>query len=121
MNQVIAGIYGTGGHEKVASAGGESITTLDDLALLFLSEVGFDGSEGVEKIAAARDEVLNEFASFDQAGRALAHHEFEQMEKEASEGDTSALEAFFADLEVAESPADELRTKIAAEIARRTG
>jgi len=121
MNEIIAGIYGTGGMDKVASAEGESISNLGDLSLLFLSEVGFDGSEGVEKIAAAQEEVLGEFAAFDQAGRAMAHYEFEAMEKEAAEGDTSALENFFADVELEESPEESLRGRIEAELARRQG
>ena len=127
MNEVIAGIYGTGGHEKVASEGGDKIETLSDLALALVCEDG-DAEKlasvegGLEKIAAAHDAVLDDLVSFDRAGRAMAHQEISEMEKEAFEkGDPSALEAFFSDAPVAPSANADLKEKLAAELKRRLG
>lgn len=118
MNQVIAGIYGTGGHEKVAYETGERVATLSDLAILLATESGVDTSN-LEKVASAHDSVLGDLISFDRSGRAMAHYEFSQMEKEASEGNTEALELFFAD--VGTSERDQMRQAIRAELARRVG
>lgn len=115
MNQVIAGIYGTGGHEKVAYETGERVATLSDLAILLATESGVDTSD-LEKVASVHESTLGDLISFDRSGRAMAHYEFSQMEKEASEGNTEALEAFFADTE-----RDQLRQAARAELARRVG
>lgn len=117
MNQIIAGIYGTGGQEKVASQGGRKIETLTDLALLIALEGG-DGSDH-EKVASVQESALSDLVNFDRSGRAMAHYEFSQMEKEASEGNGEALTTFFADLleEPAQPPS--LKDAVVAELARR--
>ena len=115
MNELLAGVYGTSGFEKTASEGG--LQTLSDIALLFASEAVEGG--GQEKIASAHGEILEHLVSFDQAGRAIAQHEFTKMEKMAFAGDPSAIEAFFADVE--EPQPDDDREAILAEIERRIG
>ncbi len=96
MNEILAGIYGTGGHEKVASEGGQ-IATLSDLALALVAEEMPQGSD-LEKVASVHGDVLDELAYYDMSGRAAAHAQFSEMEKSASEGDWSELEAFFSDV-----------------------
>lgn len=118
MNHIIAGIYGTGGHEKVASEGGEHIATLSDLAALMIVESGAD-TGNLEKVASAHGATLSDLASFDRSGRAMAHYEFSQMEKEASEGNYAPLEAFFSDLDPEVSERDALKAAIRDELARR--
>lgn len=118
MNQIIAGIYGTGGHEKVASEGGEHIATLSDLAILMTVESGIN-TDNLEKVASAHSSVLGDLVSYDRSGRAMAHYEFSQMEKEASEGNYGPLETFFADLEPEVSERDVLKAAIRDELARR--
>ena len=71
MNEVIAGIYGTGGHEKVASEGGETISTLSDLAVVVSLELGTDPND-LEKLAGESRKHLDDLVSYDQAGRAAA-------------------------------------------------
>jgi len=97
MNQFIAGIYGTRGHEKTAAEGGEKIASLSDLSMLIAAEAGTDTGD-LEKVAAVHDSILKDLISFDQSGRAMAHSEFSEMEAEAAAGDSTALEAFFADI-----------------------
>lgn len=117
MNQIIAGIYGTGGHEKVASEGGETVATLSDLAVLMTAEFGVDTSD-LEKVASVHQSVLGDLISFDRSGRAMAHHEFSQMEAEAANGNAAALEAFFADQAALEKEAS-IKQAIHQEMARR--
>lgn len=115
MNELLAGIYGTGGFEKTASVNGEQ-ATLADLALEFANEAV--GGEDHVKLASARDDIFEHLVSFDRAGRAIAQHEFAQMEKAAHEGDASAIEAFFSD--VAEEPQEmDAKSAVLAEIERR--
>ena len=113
MNELLAGVYGTGGFDKTASEGGP--VTLSDIAHLFASEAVSNGD--LEKVASARNEILEHLVSFDQAGRAIAQHEFTKMEKMAFAGDTSAIEAFFDDVE----EPDNARDAVLAEIQRRLG
>jgi hypothetical protein len=96
MNEILAGIYGTHGHEKVASEGGQ-ISTLSDLALALVTEEMPEGSD-LEKVASVHGGVLDELAFYDMSGRAAAHAEFSEMEKAAADGDWSSLEAFFSDV-----------------------
>lgn len=124
MNQIIAGIYGTHGIEKVASAGGDSINTLSDLAVALITEEMPEGSP-LEKVASVHDSVLSDLAFYDLSGRAAAQSEFSQMEKMASEGDTSALEAFFEEqVEHEDAPHSEaasIKLAVLAELQRRAG
>ena len=115
MNELLAGVYGTGGFEKNASEGGP--TTLVDLAQVFANEAVSDGD--LEKVASAKGEIFEHLVSFDQAGRAVAQHEFTKMEKMAFAGDSSAIEAFFADSEP--SHQDDAHAAVLAEIERRIG
>lgn len=118
MNELLAGIYGTGGFEKVAHEDGRA-TTLSDLAFTFASEAVGDGDH--EKIASAQSDIFEHLVSFDRAGRAIAQNEFSQMEKAAHEGDPSALEAFFEDVATPDVQDDtsDVRSAILAEIERR--
>jgi hypothetical protein len=118
MNELLAGIYGTGGFEKTASAGGENYT-LADLALSFANDAV--GQEDHVKLASARDDIFEHLASFDRAGRAIAQHEFAQMEKAAHAGDPSAIEAFFSDVIEEEPEEVDPRSAVLAEIERRLG
>ena len=119
MNELLANVYGTGGFEKTASEGGTDYSTLADLALAFANEA-VEG-EDHEKVASAHQEIFDHLVSFDRAGRAIAHHEFSQMEKAAHEGDSSALEAFFSDVleDVATPEPTDAREAVLAEIERR--
>jgi hypothetical protein len=130
MNPELAGIYGTGGHEKVASEDGLQINTLSDLALYIIAEqMGGelaqipDDTDRFEKVASVHGPLLEEFASFDRAGRAMAHHEFTEMEKQAASGNWEPLNQFFADVmpEAEENPELEALAAVEAEIARRLG
>jgi hypothetical protein len=97
MNEILAGIYGTSGHEKIASPNGEGQLTLSDLALgIVVEELGEDAE--IEKVASAHDQVLETLVEYDRAGRAVAQAEFSEMEKAAAEGNTEPLEAFFQDM-----------------------
>ena len=121
MNEILAGIYGTGGFEKTASVSGEGEMTLSDLALMLTVEQHDEGTD-LEKVASVHNEVLDNLVAFDRAGRAMAHSEFSEIEKAAHEGNTEPIEAFFADIveedgEDAEKQA--LRQAIEAELARR--
>ena len=121
MNELLAGIYGTAGFEKTASLNGEGPMTLSDLALMLSVEETGEGAD-LEKVASVHDGVLENLVAFDRAGRAMAHQEFSNMEKAASEGDMEPLETFFAEeaAEEPEAPAqDDLREAVLAEIARR--
>ena len=116
MNEHLANIYGTGGMEKRASAESGLAENLSDLALLMVTDHAQEGSD-LTKVAAAHGEKLGFLVEFDQAGRAMAHNEFGQMEKQAAEGDPSALAAFFGE------PVDEraaLKQALVEEIQRRS-
>jgi hypothetical protein len=124
MNDILAGIYGTFGHEKVASEGGQPFASLSDLALAITTETVEEGSD-LEKVASVHGSILEELEFYDLSGRAAAHAQFSEFEKAASEGDTSALEAFFQDViednDGAHSEAAVVKQAILAELARRTG
>tara|TARA_Y100000034_G_scaffold123408_1_gene170109 strand:+ start:1402 stop:1794 length:393 start_codon:yes stop_codon:yes gene_type:complete len=125
MNPILANIYGThGGLEKTAAELPEGVSvddlpdTLSDLALMIISgEV--DGE--IEKTAAQHKGVLDSLIEFDAAGRHVAQAEFSEMEKAAADGDPSALEAFFSDVD-GETELDQkaaARQAILAELERR--
>jgi vacuolar-type H+-ATPase subunit C/Vma6 len=122
MNQILAGIYGTHGHEKVASEGGHAIATLSDLALALVVEQMPEGSD-LEKVASAQAPVLEELEYYDLAGRAAAHSEFSEMEKAASEGNWGPLEAFFEEQveqgDEVHSDAAALKQAVLSELQRR--
>ena len=95
--------------------------SLSDLALLISHEIHGE-SEDLEKVASTHNEVLDTLVAYDQAGRALAHAEFEELEKAAQAGDTTGLEQFFADTVVEEPEVtsdEDLRNAIVAELNRR--
>ena len=119
MNELLAGIYETGGFEKVAGVNGQDPMTLSDLALMIsVEQTGEDAD--LEKVASAQESVLDELVSFDRAGRAMAHAEFSEMEEAASEGNMEPLEIFFTDLEQEEvSEKEQLRAAVLEELARR--
>ncbi len=119
MNELLAGVYGTNGFDKTASAGGA--TTLAGVAQALAAEAVDDRGD-MSKVASAQNEILEHLVSFDQAGRAIAQHEFTQMEKMAFEGDPSAIEAFFGE-EMASEGSSEMspREAVLAEIQRRLG
>ncbi len=106
VNEVLAGIYGTGGAEKVASPGGQGTMTLSDLALLMVVDENTPDDD-IEKVAAAADQVHQSLIEYDQAGRAIAHIHFAELEKMAAEGNTEPIAEFF-DAEQA-PPADSAR------------
>lgn len=114
MNEILAGVYGTGGLEKSASEGGP--TTLADIANAFAQEAV--GDDDLEKVASAQGEILENLVAFDQAGRAIAQNEFSKMEKMAFAGDPSAIEAFF-DGPAQEDEVSDPRAAVLAEIERR--
>lgn len=93
MNQILAGIYGTAGSEKVASEGNSQVSTLSDLAMIIAS----DNENDLQKVASSHEAVLQDLLFFDVAGRTAAQSEFSEMEKAAADGDWSALEAFFSE------------------------
>ena len=122
MNEILSQIYGTGaeGIEKQASESEQ--VTLSDLALALV--VGDDEDPDFEKTASEHGKVLDHLASFDYAGRAMAHHEFAAMEKQAADGDDAALREFFADMiedeqQVGDDKRAQLRAAVAAELERR--
>ncbi len=124
MNVLLANIYSThGGLEKVAAELPEGVTsddlpdTLSDLALMIVS----DDDGDLQKTAAAHENVLGSLIDFDAAGRHVAQAEFSEMEKAAAEGDPSALEAFFANVDGATEIDQRAAAKqaIQAELARR--
>ena len=115
MNELLAGIYQTAGFEKTASVSGEGSMTLSDLALMITVEGNEEAD--LEKVASAHDSVLDELVSFDRAGRAMAHAEFSEMEKAASDGNMAPLETFFAD--VPYDDREDVKTAIQEELARR--
>ena len=119
MNQILAGIYGTHGFEKVASEGGSPISTLSDLALALVTDE-LDESSDLEKVASVHEGVLEELAFYDIAGRSAAQAEFSEMEKMASQGDWGPIEAFFAE-EAEESESAAIKQAVLAELARRHG
>jgi len=124
MNEIIAGIYGTNGMDKVASENEAGVHTLSDLALALVVESEGD-TEDLEKVASVHEGLLDHMVSFDRAGRAMAHSEFGEMEKQASEGNPEAIQEFFSDISdeaVAEPEIDEaaLREALVAELQRRT-
>lgn len=119
MNELLAGIYQTVGFEKTASISGEGAMTLSDLALMITVDGSEEGAD-LEKVASSHDSVLEELVSFDRAGRAMAHAEFSEMEKAASDGNLAPLETFFADVpEGNNDEQEELRAAIEEELARR--
>jgi len=119
MNDILAGIYGTHGFEKVAAEGEQPINHLSDLALAIATEAVPEGTE-FEKVASVHDSILEDLEFYDLSGRAAAHAEFTQMEKQAAEGDPSALHAFFDDVVQPETEAAAVQQAVLAELARRT-
>lgn len=120
-NEILMGIYGTGGLEKTASPFGDGQMTLSDLALMLVVDEEDEGQD-LTKVASAHDGVLDQLVSFDRAGRAMAHHEFSEMEKAAFEGNTAPLEEFFADaVEEPETEVGQLKQAVLAELNRRLG
>jgi len=121
MNELLASIYETGGFEKTASIDGEGQMTLSDLALMLTVDHTGEEEE-IEKVASIHDTVLDNLVSFDRAGRAMAHAEFSEIEKAASEGNVAPLEAFFGET-LEEEPAlderDALKQAVLEELARR--
>ena len=120
MNEVLAGIYGTGGFDKTASVSGEGEMTLSDLALMLTVDQHEEGTD-LEKVASVHNEVLDNLVAFDRAGRAMAHSEFSEIEKAAHEGNAEPIEAFFADVAEDEEDVEKqaLRQAIEAELSRR--
>ncbi len=97
MDPHLTNIYGTGGFEKTASAESGLCETLSDLALLIAQDI-HDENADFEKVAHAHNEILDTLAAYDQAGRALAHSEFEELEKQANAGNTEGIDQFFEDV-----------------------
>lgn len=121
MDPHLSNIYGTGGFEKTASADSGLAETLSDLALYIAHSISEEG-EDLEKVASAHNYILDELVAYDQAGRALAHAEFEELEKQAQAGDTTGLDQFFADVEeeqTTDNDDDEVRMAIVRELQRR--
>ena len=116
MNPYIANIYGTGGLEKTASAEGAP-ETLYDLALMIA--VDKVGGDNLEKTASVQENYFGDLLSFDRAGRALAQQEFSQLEKQAAEGDTAALEEFFSDVMEPQEEVSDIKEAILAELVSR--
>jgi hypothetical protein len=100
-NEILSTIYGTLGAEKVASPSGEGHLDLHDYALYLVSEEMGEDADGAEKVAAAQAKLDN-LIEYDRAGRAQAQVEFSNMEQMAAEGDWSALETFYGDIEIVE-------------------
>ena len=121
MDPHLSNIYGTGGFEKTASAESGLAETLSDLALYIAHSISEEG-EDLEKVAQAHNYILDELVAYDQAGRALAHAEFEELEKQAQAGDTTGLEQFFSDVGEAEDTGtddEDVRMAIIRELQRR--
>ena len=119
MNEILAGIYGTGGFEKKANANGEPLT-LSDLALMMLVD-GTESKQDIEKLASVHEQVLGQLADFDRAGRAMSHYEFSEMEKKASEGDDSELREFLGAPASEDGGKENLKNAIREELKRRIG
>lgn len=122
MNAILANIYGTHGMEKSASAE-QGPQTLSDLALLLVYDEKEHGDD-LTKVASVHKGVFDQLCAFDRAGRAMAHAEFTELEKAASEGNVEPLQAFFADVVEPElSPAEKQAAldAVKQELARRTG
>ena len=96
MTDILSGIYGTHGMEKVASA--DAPQTLSDLALAMVVD-GSETEDDLVKVASDHTAVLGQLGQFDRAGRAMAHHEFADMEKQAHAGDFTAINEFFEEPE----------------------
>jgi len=100
MNQVLDQIYNTSGDleslTKTASEQGQR-PTLADLALALVSDEN-TSSEDLTKVASDQKAVLENLIASDRAGRAMAHHEFSELEKAASEGNVEPILAFLADV-----------------------
>ena len=122
MNEILANIYGTGGFDKTAAASEGLPQNLSDLSLMIISADHTEGDD-LEKVASAHNQLLDSFVSFDRSGRALAHQEFLDMEKAASDGNAEALESFFEDVLSQEGNEEEetdvLRQAIIKELNRR--
>tara|TARA_Y100001973_G_scaffold106120_1_gene182160 strand:- start:7158 stop:7547 length:390 start_codon:yes stop_codon:yes gene_type:complete len=123
MNSLLANIYGTGGVDLEKTAGVDNAPkSLSDLALMIAVED--HNGEDLEKVASVHDNVLENLISFDRAGRAIAHQEFFEMEKSASEGNMEPIETFFSDVVEDEDvdqgeELEDLRSAILEEIGRR--
>jgi hypothetical protein len=122
MNPLIAHIYGTHGGldlEKTAGVNVDELpSNLPELAEMIVL-AGAEEGDDFEKTAAAHQSVLQDLIEIDKAGRYMAHAEFSEMEKMAAEGDTSALEAFFADVTPQGDERAQLREAVKAELQRR--
>jgi len=93
MNVILAGIYGTHGQEKVASAQAGAMHSLASYAEAIALEL--HPGESLEKTASAYTDTYNDLVEYDVAGRSVAQAEYTEMEQSALRtGDFSALEAF---------------------------
>ena len=126
MNPLLANIYGTFGGpdlEKVAAEGGDIESMPNNLVELadLIAMSAIDENAPIEKTASVSVDIHADLVQIDQAGRMMAQAEFSQMEKQAAEGDPSALQEFFADLEVdaEQEQRQQLRNAVAAELAAR--
>lgn len=115
MNEILAGIYGTGGFEKVAQVGDTPIQTLSDLAALITYE-NLPDEQDLTKVASVHNQVLEQLVDFDRSGRTIAQLEFSAMEKAAAEGNPEALQQFFGQ---GQAPTSEIKQAIYAELQRR--
>ena len=127
MNPLITNIYGTLGGldlEKTAAELPEGMSpqdlpsNLSELAEKIVVS-GLEEGADIEKTAAVHQNVLTDLIEIDRAGRYMAHAEFSEMEKAAAEGDSSALEAFFADTAPQTDERAQLREAVKAELQRR--
>lgn len=127
MNPILSHIYGTGGGlEKTAAALPDGVTIADlpsnlsQLADVITSEITPAGSDLV-KVASVQKSVLEDLINTDAAGRYMAQVEFSEMEKSASEGDPSALQEFFSDVDGPNEPEQRafVREQVRAELVRR--
>lgn len=102
MNPFFASIYGfqDEGMEKVASADGQPVNTLADLAKGIVMEA-MPQEADLQKVAAAEAKIFDALVEMDFAGRDIAHSEFEDLEKRASEGDAQPILHFFGEAESA--------------------
>jgi len=122
MDEILAGIYGTGGAEKIASLDDPNQpATLEDLALVLTTElVGEDAD--MAKVASVHEQLYNQVVEFDRAGRGVAHSHVSELEKQAAEGDPSGLlEFYYGDQEPDEGEEQytDVRQAILLEIQRR--
>lgn len=90
-DEFLSAIYGTNGAEKVASINDpRQAATLSDLALaVAIEEVGEEAD--IEKVAEVHQRVHQEFIEMDRAGRAIAHTQINEFEKQAAEGNEDPL------------------------------